>query len=384
MNRALYGLRAPPKLWNEFLTEILLSAGWEQSLVDAGVFFKGSSALLVHVDDIIVSGECSDVNKIFALLRDKLLLKEQPSLMREGETTVMLGRTIRRCNGGRFTIEGDCKLIDLSVDELGLANAKSVVTPSTAESTEEGVPLEAKDHEAYRRHVGRLLYISADRVDVQFVAKTLARKLSSPTSLDWLSLKRVVRYLRARRVLRYVIDNTVDDLQNVKIWVDADWASCRRTRRSTSGGIIAAGSSILTHYNRTQSTVALSSCESELHSLVTGINELIFVCNLIREMGFTVKTLCAMSDNKAAIDNLARLGVGKLKHVSLRSLHLQELCRRKLVVVRKVPGGDNWTDVLTKAVSTAVLNKLLSAMALEMPGWNKNEEDEEEELNEAE
>ena len=53
--------------------------------------------------------------------------------------------------------------------------------------------------------------------------------------------------------------------------VDTDFADCRRTRRSTSGGGgIMRGSHLLQHWTSTQSTVALSSAEAKLTGICRG------------------------------------------------------------------------------------------------------------------
>ena len=44
---------------------------------------------------------------------------------------------------------------------------------------------------------------------------------------------------------------------------DSDWAGCRRTRRSTSGGCTYRGQHMLKFWSKTQAVVALSSAEAE-------------------------------------------------------------------------------------------------------------------------
>ena len=71
-----------------------------------------------------------------------------------------------------------------------------------------------------------------DRPDVQFPVKELMRRVSEPTQADWTALKRVARYLLTmpRVVAKYPWGPLPSELV---VYVDADWAGCLRTRKST-------------------------------------------------------------------------------------------------------------------------------------------------------
>ena len=58
------------------------------------------------------------------------------------------------------------------------------------------------------------------------------------------------------------------------------------------------------------------------------------------------------------------LGVGKLRHLDVRLLWIQEHLREKAFVLSKVASADNISDLGTKSVSRAVLEKLLPMAGL--------------------
>jgi hypothetical protein len=66
------------------------------------------------------------------------------------------------------------------------------------------------------------------------------------------------------------------------------------------------------------------------------------------------------SDSQAALDGLVRGGVGRLKHIGIKSLFLQELVKNKTVSLRKIKGDVNVADILTKHVPEKVLTTLLA------------------------
>ena len=67
--------------------------------------------------------------------------------------------------------------------------------------------------------------------------------MAKPTDVDWQKLKRLGRYLvgRPRLVICY---DWQKPLEHLTAKSDSDWAGDKRTRKSTSGGIVRIG----THY----------------------------------------------------------------------------------------------------------------------------------------
>eukprot|EP00974_Lingulodinium_polyedra_P098981 9593280-Lingulodinium_polyedra.AAC.1 len=64
--------------------------------------------------------------------------------------------------------------------------------------------------------------------------------MASPTRADLAKLRRLARYLvgRPRAVIEYRFQGEMDGFE---AYSDSDWAGCRRTAKSTSGGVIMRG-----------------------------------------------------------------------------------------------------------------------------------------------
>ena len=109
---------------------------------------------------------------------------------------------------------------------------------------------------------------------------------------------------------------------------------------------------------KSQTTIALSSCEAELLAMTHMTAEAIMVCNLCRfllklsgrdsDMDFLVYT-----DSSSAKSLAQRRGVGRLKHVDLRHLWVQSCVRRKLLRLKKIGTKNNVADLNTKNLSVA-------------------------------
>ena len=56
----------------------------------------------------------------------------------------------------------------------------------------------------------------------------------------------------------------------IEVYVDSDWAGCRRSRKSTSGGVIMFGGSAVKGWSSNQRVIALSSGEAEYYAALKG------------------------------------------------------------------------------------------------------------------
>ena len=111
--------------------------------------------------------------------------------------------------------------------------------------------LTATDASAFRGLAARANYLAQDRADIQFACKEVCRGMSNPTRGDLKRLRRLARYLiRVPRIVWYF--KLQDNCQELQAFSDSDWAGCRRTARTTSGGALLRGSHCLRAWSVTQ------------------------------------------------------------------------------------------------------------------------------------
>jgi len=115
---------------------------------------------------------------------------------------------------------------------------------------------------------------------------------------------------------------------------------------------------ILKTWSSTQASIAQSSGEAEYYALVRAASESLGMQSLMRDMGWDAK-IRLLVDSSAAKSIASRTGLGKLRHLEIKFLWLQEAVRRKKVVLSKVRGGVNPADVLTKPKSLDDMKQLL-------------------------
>ena len=124
----------------------------------------------------------------------------------------------------------------------------------------------------YKSLIARANDIVPDRLDLAFTVEELARRMASPTKLDWENLCRMARYLAGLPRLRLWFQFQ-EDQPCLVAYSDSDWACCPHTRRSSSGGAVVRGSSLSKSWSKTQMNSAMSSAEAELYSSINASAE---------------------------------------------------------------------------------------------------------------
>ena len=129
---------------------------------------------------------------------------------------------------------------------------------------------------------------------------------------------------------------------------------------------------------RAQSTVALSSCEAELYADNSTMIECMYLYQLAQFlMGEdTLVRQRLFLDSSSAKFVVQKSGVGKLKHVAIKHMFLQQLLRQKVFSIHKVPTRVNPADLNTKKLSLE-RRKFIAILAGLFPQASVSQEDDE-------
>ena len=125
------------------------------------------------------------------------------------------------------------------------------------------------------------------------------------------------------------------------------------------------GAHTVHHWCATQQLIATSSGESELYALTRCAAQVLGLISAAWDLGVRRegKVHC---DSSAAIGIVHRRGLGKLRHIDVQYLWLQQRIRNKSLQVAKVRGTDNPADLMTKFVSRESILKHLEGMSFEV------------------
>ena len=201
-----------------------------------------------------------------------------------------------------------------------------------------------------------------DRPEISYAAKELCRHFAHPTRTGVEALKRAARFLvgMPRLVWNFPFQPMTDAMS---VYVDTDFAGCQATRRSTSGGIAMRGRHPLKHWSLTQTTIALSSGEAELSGICRGASIALGLQSIANDLGIKLN-VHLFTDATAAIGICRRRGLGKIRHLHVSDLWIQDRLKTGDFKLSKVAGADNPADMLTKHVTKDIMRRHMETMNL--------------------
>ncbi|KAL0313533.1 UNVERIFIED_CONTAM: Retrovirus-related Pol polyprotein from transposon RE1 [Sesamum radiatum] len=179
LQKSLYGLKQASRQWNLELTNKLLEFGFTQSRHEHCLFIKRSAseftALLVYVDDILLTGSSKSTLRSVRSYLDKLF-----TIKDLGYAKYFLGLELARSSHGLHVTQHKY-LQDILVDtSMVTANPASTPFPTGLKLVlEDGALL--PDPNKYRHLVGHLLYLGFTRPDISYAVQQIEPIPSDPS-----------------------------------------------------------------------------------------------------------------------------------------------------------------------------------------------------------
>ncbi|GKC53603.1 ribonuclease H-like domain-containing protein [Tanacetum coccineum] len=230
LNKSLYGLKQDLRQLNAKLTIALVEHGFEQSKFDYSLYVKKKGfmfvALLVYVDDIVITGN------------DEEFLHEYGLLAAKPVDIPFLENTI---------------LSHVKTDKDKFLN----------------------NFTSYQKMVWKLIYLTHTRPDINYVVLCLSQHMHSPLQSYFKAALMVLRYLKGSPSLGLQFDKCSD--LKLRAHADADWAKCPKTRKSVTGYCVFLGNFVVFWMSKKQATLSRSSSEPEYKSMASATCEIIWL-----------------------------------------------------------------------------------------------------------
>ena len=175
------------------------------------------------------------------------------------------------------------------------------------------------------------------------------------------------------RILRYLKSSPGKGLLfsknthlNIEGYIDADWAGNILDRKSTSGYFTFVGVNLDTWRSKEQKVAVLSSTEAEFRGMAKGLYDLLWLINLLTEVGFPpCSAMNLFCENKAAIDiSHNPIQHDRTKHVEVDRHFIKENLEEKIIQFPFVKSEDQLADILTKAISSRNFNDSLEKLGV--------------------
>ena len=194
-----------------------------------------------------------------------------------------------------------------------LCSAKKNIDPGICKNTPAANTLEKESGFNYRTVLGELMCTDVTcRLDIGYVLTKLSQFSNAPAAIHYKCLKKVAIYLRTTKYwgilywrpkpftslptgsIQPIIDSDTtlppfpsssDPLQLVG-YFEASHATDIKTRRSVTGFILTLCGGAICYRSKVQTSVATSSTESEFVAAVTASKAVLYLCSILRELGF--------------------------------------------------------------------------------------------------
>ncbi|OLP86509.1 Copia protein [Symbiodinium microadriaticum] len=385
LDKLLPGQHIGASAWYDLASSVLAEANLTNFGKEPTLFRhndpENRSTMILHADDGLLAANKKEREEILKVFGKKFTVQVGDPMGAEGDKFSFLKRLYLRVPEG-IVMYSNGRYLEALVEALG-PNIKKRDSPADAsfQEPDDSTELEPSKAATFREFVGRLLYLSHSRPDIQFAVCVLSSKMAKPTSTSFRWLLRVVGYLAGAPDLGFLIKPVVTgakfgyegacydatgDLKNyvVESITDADWAGCRRTRRSRTAVQLFLGGSLIGSLVRSQKAISLSSGESEFLAIIAGACEAIYVADCLRFMlnGRANMEILCRSDSAAGRGICQRLGCGRIRHLHCGVLWVQQAVRTKVLQLSSISGVENPADLGTKPLGGSRVRELLFTM----------------------
>ena len=123
------------------------------------------------------------------------------------------------------------------------------------------------------------------------------------------------------------------------------------------------GSHCIKTYSQTQETIVLSSGESEFYGFVKAAAMGLGMKGLMEDLGVEVDVQ-VNTDSSAAKSITARKGAGRVRHIEVRELWVQDQVAKGELKIVTVNGEDNVADGLTKHVDKQKMEQYMKVCGM--------------------
>lgn len=245
LERALYGLKTAPLLWNNVFDGIMKELGFSRSINDGCLYMKNINGrevyVLLYVDDLLLaSGSEHEIVKLSDVLSERLEMKDL------GLPKKFVGFELEWKENELILSQENYTLTILK--RFGMQDSKPVSMPleanfkiNEAEIKNESNVNVKKNEKIYpiRELVGSLLYLAGGtRPDLTHAVNVMSRYQDFQHENIWKALKRILRYLcgTVTYKLKYLKCGGSTNVNDSYLsgFVDADFAS-ENDRKSVSG-----------------------------------------------------------------------------------------------------------------------------------------------------
>jgi hypothetical protein len=346
--KSLYGLKQAGELWNRKLDAILKDLGFTRCESDPCVYtrIRGTTRMYIclYVDDLLTFG----ASKEELLQFEEQLSKRVKKMTIKGDAQGFVGMEFKRDRVKKtITLTQQQYIRDVVHSEgLDFASAKAVPAVASRDLNK----AERGTREPMRVLVGKIRY-AVDHVhpEALFIASQLSSAAHEPGDEHWKAATHFVRYLKGASHVGLTLGGPA--AIEPEIYVDASYIEDGAARSQLGYCMRLNKVAGMVHCKSIRDTsTSLSASEAELRALKEATQEAMWLRYFLQELGFPpVGPTPVHEDNQAVINLITTLKTSsRTRHLNkIRHFIIQQIQKRR-IAVKKVAGGENAADILTK------------------------------------
>jgi hypothetical protein len=376
LKRSLYGLKQSPRIWNETISQFLISIGFKQLESDNSIFCKQEgediSIILLYVDDLLLF---SNQKQLIKWMESKLFERFKMNTISDGGK--FLGFEIIRSEEDRSISINQNQFVSELLEKTDFRRISGVKTPMepglVLSKHENEPPMDKVDQDfmsekPYRSIVGSLNYLACGtRPDIAFAVHNLSRHLENPRRTHWIALERVLNYLESNPEYSICYSKGQSTDNNfIHAYSDADHGGDNGDRHSISAYVFIINNGIVSWSCKAQETIALSSTEAEYVALSHCARNVLWFKSIFSELGIPFRQVIIKGDNLSSL-HLAKNPIlhQRTKHIDIKHHFIRQLIKNKVIDVEHVRTEDMLADPLTKSVSYPKLQRFIPDWGLQ-------------------
>jgi hypothetical protein len=374
LNKALYGLRISPLLWQKEFTKTLLQLGFQAVPHEPCCMLKDGVFLFFYVDDIILGYPKNKELSAYSIVQE---LQTKYTLTGGEDLKWFLGVEIIRNRSSQTLLLSQAAYIEKISRLIDNKEIRHDTPISSIELVPQAGLATPAEINKYQRKVGSLLFAAVTtRPDIAFATSRLARYMLNPGPAHHTAADRVLLYLLSTQNLALRQGGGL----HLEVASDASFADNSSDRKSSQGYTIRLFGGLIAWKASKQDTVTTSTTEAELLALSQVAKEAIFISRLIRELQVNLlqKTITIHCDNTQTISlvtkETSKLQT-KLRHVDIHNHWLRQEVQQGTISVEYIPSASMPADGLTKALPRnkwgAFLNHLNLVKRTDRPNYQE-------------
>ncbi|KAL7767857.1 hypothetical protein ACKLNR_002158 [Fusarium oxysporum f. sp. zingiberi] len=367
LRKTLYGLKQAPREWYAKFWSTIREWGFRRSEYDNCVFIHDEWQVILGIwvdDSLILAPNELAADKLKTKLTKAFKMKD------EGLCDYYLGMQVVQDDDG-VSIHHKT-YVDQMLQKFDMTRVKTrkvPMNPGTNLTLKEAPEDDPAFVNEYQQKVGSIVYLAGkSRPDISFAANYTARFMSKPSRDHMDEVDGILAYLKHTLRRGYKYKRGTGKL-NLSGFVDADFAGCIDTRRSTTGWVFMLAGAPISWASQRQRTVSLSTTDAEYVAASEAAKEAIWIRGFVNDLNLPDMSVGAVPlyiDNEGA-RKLTRNPEfhNRTKYIDIRYNFIRErVIETEEIDTRRVDTKFNIADILTKPLARLRLEELSTMMGM--------------------